>query len=83
MPAMDPKETYRQWLADGLKKPGKSAQGLAKKLGRNPSVVTRMTGGTRRIHAEEIPVISAYIEEPAPQVEQPGLMRAARRPPAG
>lgn len=76
MCGMSAKDTYMQWLIDGLKKPGKSAQGLAKRLARNPSVVTRMTTGIREIKAVELPIISAYIEEPLPHVDPVPLFQA-------
>jgi hypothetical protein len=59
-------------IEEGLKKPGKSRQGLAKALNRSPSAVTEMLrkkGKRRKITAEEIPLIREYLElEPTVRV---------------
>lgn len=55
--------------------PGLTQKGLADALGLNPAAVNRMLHGQRRIMAEEIPLIEAYLghkliiyaEPPAPQ----------------
>ncbi len=46
----------------GLERTGKSKIGLAKALGRQPSAITAMLQGQRRVQAEEVPVIVAYLE---------------------
>lgn len=62
------KETkpYVAWLRAGLAKPGKTNKELAARLGVHNSAVSRMTKGLRQILAAELPIISAYIEEPIP-----------------
>lgn len=60
-----------QWIERGLQKPGKSKKGLASALGRFPSAVTKLMQGERAIKADEIPVISDYLDEPPPAM--PGL----------
>ena len=59
------------WIERGLQKPGKSRKALAAALGRYPSMVTSVLKGDRAIKADEISVISAYLEEPPPAI--PGL----------
>ena len=54
------------WLDRGLRKPGKSQSGLARALGIAPAAINRALKGKRDIKARELPIISAYIEEPAP-----------------
>ena len=57
------------WIVEGLKKPGKSKSGLAAALGRAPSMVTDLLKpGGRRLKADEIPIVAAYLEvqPPAP-----------------
>lgn len=73
----DEGEIYRQWVKRGLEKPGKNATGLAKALGRNPSAVTRIVSGERLVKANELPLISSYLGEPAPIV---GKMAATEAP---
>jgi hypothetical protein len=60
-----------RWIEAGLAKPGKSKKGLASALGRFPSAVTNLIRGNRRIAADELPLIAAYLEEPPPSI--PGL----------
>jgi hypothetical protein len=51
-------------IEQGLKKPGKSKIGLAKALGRSPSVVSeilRKDGKPRQIKADEVPIIRDYL----------------------
>jgi repressor LexA len=43
------------------KRTGKNKNGLAKALGRQPSRITAMLQGQRRVQAEEVPVIVAYL----------------------
>lgn len=61
------------WIVKGLEKPGKTRRGIAKALGGiDPSQVTRLLKGERRLLAEEVPKIAAYLEETPPE----GLMVA-------
>jgi hypothetical protein len=61
-----------EWVIKGLEKPGKTRRGLAKALGVNPSAVTRMLNPQgpepRRIQTNELPIISAYLGEPLPDL---------------
>jgi hypothetical protein len=66
-------EELLQWIAKGLEKPGKNRSGLARALGINPSQITKMMDGKRRIQNDEIPIIAAYIEEPAPGSTAPAI----------
>lgn len=56
----------------GLEKPGKSKQGLAAALGRQPSAVTALLKGERELKAREIPIVAEYLELDVPQ---PGEVR--------
>lgn len=55
-----------QWIVDGLEKPGKSKSGLAKAMGRSPSMVTALLKGERQLKAREIETIAKYLEVEAP-----------------
>lgn len=54
------------WIKQGLEKEGKSRSGLAKALGRSPSMVTNLLKGERQLKANEINRIARYLEEAAP-----------------
>jgi transcriptional regulator with XRE-family HTH domain len=58
---------HREWLKKGLKQHGKSASGLARSLGIDPSIVSKMVTGKRRISAEELPRIARYLGVPEPR----------------
>ncbi|HLW92487.1 MAG TPA: helix-turn-helix transcriptional regulator [Roseiarcus sp.] len=64
------------WIREALIKTGKTRSGLAKALGRSPSAVTDLLNGSRRLRAEEIPVIVNYLG-----VEPPRLIGGGRVPP--
>lgn len=66
---MDEQQPYREWIADGLKKPGKGKRKLANALGLDPSAVTRLLDGTRLLKLHEIPKIAAYLGEMPPGME--------------
>lgn len=51
-----------EWIRAGLEKPGKSRVGLAKALGRSPSVVTHLLDGRRALKVREIVTIANYLE---------------------
>lgn len=55
---------YSEWIKAGLQKPGKTQRGLAKALSIDPAAVNRLLKGERQIKLHEMPIISAYIEEP-------------------
>jgi transcriptional regulator with XRE-family HTH domain len=57
---------YIEWLRTGLKRPGKSQRGLAKKLNVSESVVSRMLNGDRKLRADELDIIASYLGEPLP-----------------
>jgi SOS-response transcriptional repressor LexA len=64
---------YRKWLSQCFEETGKTQAGLAKRLGVNPSAVTRMLKGGRKIGADELPVMAAYFGRALPQ-EQGGRL---------
>lgn len=55
-----------QWIEDGLKKPGKTKKGLAAALGRFPSAISDLLNHRRRLRADEIEKVAAYLEVPVP-----------------
>lgn len=63
---MDQQGIYRGWIETGLKKPGKGRRKLADAMGLNPSAVTRILDGTRRVQIDEVPRIAAYLGEEPP-----------------
>ena len=52
---------YREWLKAGLLRPGKSGVGLAKALGIDPSAVSRMLQGKRKLQLHEVDKAAAYL----------------------
>lgn len=66
---MDEQQPYREWIAEGLKKPGKGKRKLANALDLDPSAVTRILDGSRQIKIHEIPKIAAYLGEMPPGME--------------
>jgi hypothetical protein len=56
----------RDWLAQGLKKPGKSIPGVAYAIGYHRSAVDKLLAGKRNFHVQELEKIAAYLEEPVP-----------------
>lgn len=60
------RDTYRNWVAAGLLKDGKSKGGLARAMGLHQSQVTRLLDGHRQIKAEEVPLIAKYLGENPP-----------------
>lgn len=60
-----------QWIEDGLKKPGKTKVGLAKALGRAPSMVTALLRGDRQLKASEVAAIARYLELTPPTTIMP------------
>lgn len=61
-----------EWIAEGLKKTGKSKKGLAQALGRFPSAISDLLAGRRRLRAEEISTIAEYLEVQPPDYSGPG-----------
>ena len=55
-----------EWIRRGLEKPGKTQRGLAEKLGLDPAAVNRLLKGGRQLKADEVALISEYLESPAP-----------------
>ena len=66
------------WIRDALKETGKTRSGLARALGRSPSAVTDLLNGSRRLRADEIAVVAAYLG-----VEPPRLVGGGRPPAPG
>lgn len=62
-------QLFIQWVVFGLKKPGKTYQGLADALGGiHVSSVAKMRVGEYDIKARDLDAISHYLEEPVPRV---------------
>src|SRR5262245_41871496 len=57
---------FLEWIKRGLAKPGKSGKDLARMLGVGEDIVSKMRTGKRQPKAEEIPLMEAYLGEPAP-----------------
>lgn len=55
------------WIEEGLKQPGKTQIGLASALGRAPSMVTDLLKGRRRLKADEVDRIAAYLDVVPPR----------------
>ncbi|MGE3338764.1 MAG: helix-turn-helix transcriptional regulator [Alphaproteobacteria bacterium] len=49
------------WIRDGLTRPGKTQRGLAAALGIDPSAVSRLLTGRRRLRADEIVAVADYL----------------------
>ena len=56
----------KTWIEEGLRKPGKSKTGLAKALGRAPSMVTALLKPERELKVREVKIIAGYLEVEAP-----------------
>lgn len=67
-PPADNAGMYQDWLKKALRKPGKSQKGLAKALGVDPSVVSKMVSGKREIKLAEIASVTAYLGESPPDL---------------
>ncbi|MEH6727766.1 MAG: hypothetical protein V7703_16555 [Hyphomicrobiales bacterium] len=52
------------WIFDGLDKPDKTRYGLAKALGRDVSVVSKILSGKRRLTVQDEQIIRSYLEMP-------------------
>lgn len=58
-----------QWIRKGLEKPGRSGRGLAAVLRIDPSGVTRMLKGERKLRLDEVQKVADYLGvEPPPEV---------------
>jgi transcriptional regulator with XRE-family HTH domain len=57
---------FEEWIAKGLKKPGKDQYGLADALGVERTAVSKLINRKRLLKADEIEKVAAYIEEPPP-----------------
>ena len=60
------------WIRNGLKKPGKSQKGLADALGLDPAAVSRLLNGQRRLKADELEKVTAYLEAEPPRIQVVG-----------
>ncbi len=68
-----------EWIRAGLTKPGKSKIGLAAALDRAPSAVSALLKGERELKANEIEIISRYLEIDPPSF---GHRKALGPPPS-
>lgn len=59
-------QPFVEWINEGLKNTGKTRRGLAAILHVDPSIVTRIIQGKRRVKADELMDISRYLEVPPP-----------------
>lgn len=59
-------ELRSRWIADALQRSGKTQKGLAEALGLDPAAANRLTKGTRRLKASELPLVERYLGERAP-----------------
>jgi len=76
MPTADRRERLRVWVDEGLRKNGKTGQELALRLGISPPAVTGIRNGTRRIKADELPIIAEYLgSEPPGGADVPATSR--------
>lgn len=55
-----------EWIKRGLSASGKSQAELARRMGLNPSAVTRLLKGERTLLAREVPVIERFLGVEAP-----------------
>jgi hypothetical protein len=63
------------WILKALAETGKTRIGLARALGRSPSAITDLLNGSRRLKAEEIPLIVEYLG-----VDPPRFLTGGRPP---
>lgn len=61
---------FRAWIERGLAKPGKRKRQLADALNVDPSAVTRILDGTRRVRLDEVSRIAEYLGETPPPLGQ-------------
>ena len=61
-----------KWLAEQLDRPGYSQAGLARALGKDAAAVNRMLKGERQIKANELPVITGYLQSHPPGTDEHG-----------
>lgn len=57
---------WKEWIAEGLKKPGKDQYGLGDALGVDRSAVSKIISGVRELKAKEIEPAAKYLEQPPP-----------------
>lgn len=62
---------FEEWVARGLKKPGKDQYGLADALNVDRSAISKLIAGKRQLKADEIAKVAAYIEEAPPTRQMP------------
>lgn len=60
------KKVVADWIAQGLKKPGKTQAGLARALGISQPQISAITSGNRSIKVEEISALEDYLDAPFP-----------------
>lgn len=57
---------WKEWIAEGLKKPGKDTYGLGAALGVDRSAISKIVSGVRELKAKEIEPAARYLEIPPP-----------------
>lgn len=57
---------FQEWIAKGLKKPGKDQYGLGDALGVDRTSISKLINGKRQLKAEEIAKAAAYLGDPPP-----------------
>lgn len=62
------KSEIANWIDAGLKRPGKSQQGLAAALGVTTTIVARLRKGSRKLPAEEVQAVAEYLGTMPPMI---------------
>lgn len=57
---------WKEWIAEGLRKPGKDQYGLGDALGVDRSAVSKIISGVRELKAKEIEPAARYLDQPPP-----------------
>ena len=60
------KRTIASWIAQGLRKEGRTQAGLARALGVTQPQITRLLAGERSLRVEELGAVEAYLDEKFP-----------------
>lgn len=63
------KTVIANWIAEGLRRTGKSQVGLAKALGITQPQITRLLAGERSLRVEELNAVEGYLDERFPYAQ--------------